>query len=37
MINKQEIKDILGLAEPATKLIGIASGAIGTIYEPRKI
>ena len=37
MSNKPEIKDILGLAEPATKLIEIVSGAIGTIYEPRKI
>ena len=37
MSNKPEIKDLLGLAEPATKLIEIVSGAIGTIYEPRKI
>lgn len=37
MSSKPEIKDLLGLAEPATKLIEIVSGAIGTIYEPRKI
>lgn len=37
MSNKPEIKDLLGLAEPATKLIEIVSGAIGIIYEPRKI
>lgn len=37
MNSKPEIKDLLGLAEPATKLIEIVSGAIGTIYEPRKI
>lgn len=37
MSNKPEIKDLLGLAEPTTKLIEIVSGAIGTIYEPRKI
>lgn len=37
MSNKPEIKDLLGLAEPATKLIEIVSGAIGAIYEPRKI
>lgn len=37
MKNKHEINDILGLAEPATKLIEIVSNAIGTVYEPRKI
>ena len=37
MSNKLEIKNLLGLAEPATKLIEIVSDAIGTIYEPRKI
>lgn len=37
MHDKIEVKDILGLAEPATKLIEIISSAIGTLYEPRKI
>ena len=37
MSNKPEVKDLLGLAEPATKLIEMVSNAIGTIYEPRKI
>lgn len=37
MSNKLEIKDLLGLAEPATKLIELVSNAIGTVYEPRKI
>lgn len=37
MSNKPEIKDLLVLAETATKLIEIVSVAIGTIYEPRKI
>lgn len=32
-----EFKDILGLAQPTTKLIEIVSKAIGTLYEPRKI
>lgn len=32
-----EIKDLLGLATPATKLIEVVSNAIGTLYEPRKI
>lgn len=37
MSEKLEIKDILGLANPATELIKIVSSAIGTVYEPRKI
>lgn len=36
-MNKLEVKDILGLAEPATKLVEIVSSAIGTLYEPKKI
>jgi len=37
MSSKPEIKDLLGLSEPATKLIEMVSNAIGTLYEPRKI
>ena len=36
-MDKLEVKDLLGLAEPATKLVEIVSGAIGTLYEPRKV
>lgn len=36
-MNSLEIKDVLGVAEPATKVIEIISNAIGTLYEPRKI
>ncbi len=32
-----EIKDLLGLAAPTTKLIEVVSNAIGTLYEPQKI
>lgn len=36
-MDKLEVKDLLGLAEPATKLVEIVSGAIRTLYEPRKV
>lgn len=32
-----EIKDIAGLSQPLTKLIGVVSGAIGTLYKPKAI
>lgn len=37
MDNKREIKDLFGLEKPTTKLIEMVSGAIGTVYEPRRI
>lgn len=37
MDNKREIKNLFGLEKPTTKLIEMISGAIGTVYEPRKI
>ena len=36
-MGKLEVKDLLGLAKPATKLVEIVSDAIGTLYEPRKV
>lgn len=36
-MDKLEIKDLLGLAEPVTQLVQIVSNAIGTLYEPRKV
>ena len=37
MNNKPEIKDLLGLAEPATKLIEIVSGAMGQYMNLEKL
>lgn len=37
MKEKIEIKDLLGVADPAVRLIEIVSDAIGCLYEPRKI
>ena len=32
-----EIKDLVGLSQPLTKLVEVVSQGIGTVYEPTHI